>query len=59
VPPRKPGNWFSRHKALTGFLAGLALLFIGIGIGAGGGNNEVATPTAAGPSSPAPPADEP
>jgi hypothetical protein len=53
VPPTKPGNWFSRHKVLTGVLAGLALLFIGIGIGAGGGTDDVATPTVADASSPA------
>jgi hypothetical protein len=55
VPPTKPGNWFSRHKVLTGVLAGLALLLIGIGIGAGGGNDEVAAPTVADTSSPATP----
>jgi hypothetical protein len=54
-PPTTPGNWFSRHKVLTGVLAGLALLLIGIGIGAGGGNDEVATPTVADASSPATP----
>jgi len=55
VAPQKPGNWFSRHKVLTGVLAAVALLFIGIGIGAGAGNDEVATPTPADASSPATP----
>jgi hypothetical protein len=53
VPPTKPGNWFSRHKVLTGVLAGLALLFIGIGIGVGGGTDDVVTPTVADASTPA------
>jgi len=57
VPP-KPGNWFSRHKVLTGILAGVALLVVGIGIGASGGNDQEATPNAGGASSPAAPGEE-